>query len=383
MYSAHLARWDIIISALGYGALSIQMLNARRRPAHAAVAGLLVGLALEVHPHAFLFAPVALGLFLGESGWRFMLRRDAWAWLAGFLVGLVVYFLLHIAPNPASFLALGALAHGPTHVPPLATFDALIMVSSVISTGHLLNLANPFFLFAFAFSGIWLALSRTASRWPLAFALLVWLSFSLLVRNKFRYYAILVTPALNLVVAAFLVDAAKPIRRLFPAPLACALVLTSLILGVAANMLVLRNNGSGDLAETMATIEPLVGPRDVVMGAQTYWLGLTEHRYYSWEQLVYYKRHYPESSLEDAMREYRPDVFILDDHVESFVKGPNESGSYSGQLNVPRRELFSFLDSAATLVSDFKNPSYGRVRVYRIDWTQRGPRGKAHEGQSR
>ena len=123
LYSAHLARWDIMVAALGYSALAIQAWNARRSTAWAAFAGLLVGLAFEVHPHASLFVPVSAALYVAQSGWATLLRRDVWAWAAGIAAGASVYVALHLMRYPQGFLALMGLAHGPTHTPPLATAD--------------------------------------------------------------------------------------------------------------------------------------------------------------------------------------------------------------------------------------------------------------------
>jgi len=377
-YSAHLARWDIIVAALGYLALALQLSNTAQRRLPAAVAGLLLGLAFEVHPHASVFVPAAVLLFIYESGWMAVKRSDAWAWAGGLLVGLCFYVLLHVAQYPATFVALGRLAHGSTHNPPIATLDLAIMATGFTDTARLVLSGSPFWTIASLFALVWLVVAKPPLGRPLLLlALLMYASFSLLVRNKFGYYAIFLTPALDLPLAAFLVNVVAPVRRVFPNSLAGVLVSVGLSGGLVVQAMVLRRaNGIGEFRSMQRRIAPLIRADDVIMGSQTHWFGLTDRRYVSWEQLVYYRRYFPGSSLDEGFHEFKPTVLIIDGQMSQFIQDQATSSPYGGQLNLSRREISQFLDRHASLEASFDGGSYGPVRVYRLEWTARAV---AHE----
>jgi hypothetical protein len=369
IYSAHLARWDIIVAALGYSALAIQLLNRGRRVWRAAVAGLLVGLAFEIHPHASIFVPVAFVLYAAESRWRMAQRRDVWGWIGGLVAGACVYLSFHVLPYPESFIALAKLGHGPTHTPPIATLDLAIIVRGFVDAVSLMTGVNPFWFAAFVCAAVWLLLSPPAgARLHLLLVVAVFCSLAVLVRNKFGYYAIYATPVLDLTIATFAVEVLQPRRRFFPNPLAAAIVGTTLAIGLGMSLSVTRVNGTRDFNAIVGRLTPLIAHDDVVIGSQTYWFALTDRRYYSWEQLVYYKRYYPSASLDEAFREFKPDILILDGHLENFVKDRSDEVAYSGHLTVPKKELFSFLERHASLIDEFDGATFGRIRVFRIDW---------------
>lgn len=372
-HSAHLARWDIIVAALGYAALAIQVSNDARRPARAAVAGLCIGLAFEVHPNAVMYIPTALGLFLLESRAQAFRRRDVWAWAGGLAGGACVYAALHLVRFPATFVALAALGHGPTHTPPLLTLDMAVMARGAVDAVRLILFRDPLWsvavVVAATFVVLWSVRSPSPVRHvPLFMAGVLLGAFALLVRNKLGYYTIHVTPAFDLVIALFLGRLAGMSDSRSRERLAGVLTVACLGVTMGLNVSTLRSDGSRVFADVLTRVVSVVEPRDVVMGTQTYWLGLSDHRYYSWEQLVYYKRHAPTSTLQDGLREFRPDIFILDGHLEQFLQDTPDTRLYSGHLDISRQELLRVLSGQARLVTDFEGGVYGRVRVYRIRW---------------
>jgi len=109
------------------------------------------------------------------------------------------------------------------------------------------------------------------------------------------------------------------------------------------------------------------------MGPQTYWFALPDHPYYSWEQIVYYRRYNPGSTLEDSIRALHPDYLIIDRFMEGAVKEDKELlAQRIPFLYVPKEELDKFLASRARLVKAIETPTFGNVRVYRIEWSGSG-----------
>jgi hypothetical protein len=112
-------------------------------------------------------------------------------------------------------------------------------------------------------------------------------------------------------------------------------------------------------------------PGDSIMGPHTYWFGLYNHTYMPWEGLPYYQRYFPGSTLEDALRKYNPDIFIIDRSSNVFITDhPNEKKYLSVHLQVPRTELDNFMQRNARLVDEFTDDIYGKVQIYRLNWNE-------------
>jgi 4-amino-4-deoxy-L-arabinose transferase-like glycosyltransferase len=364
-YSAHLARWDIMIAALGYSAVALQVRNRTRRIVPAGAAGLLVGLAFEIHPHAAVFAPVAGGLYLLESGWRTPLRRDVWAWCGGLLAGAGVYWYFHVAGHPESFIALATLAHGPTHTPALATGDPALIADAVRRGVSMIAGVNPFYFLVFLVAFPLTVFSGQTSRRTAWIAGLVVASFTLLVRNRFPYYAVIVTPAMDLVSAAAVVRLAKGGGGLFPR-LAAGVLTVGLGLGAVVTLSVARVDGAEVFDRVLKRVVGQVSASDTVIGPQTYWFGLVGHRYLSWEQLVYFRRCHPEATLSEAFQHFRPDILIVDRHLRFFLNDQGQPTAYAGLLSLSAAEFNRYIEKHARILTDFDGEHYGRVTVYRL-----------------
>jgi hypothetical protein len=372
-YSAHLARWDMMIAALGYTTLALVTSNTDRRTGRAFLAGLLGGLAIEIHPHAALFIPVVAALYLFRSRWAVISSRDFWAWLAGTSLGGSLYLFVHLRTSPASFLALMRLAHGPTHTPPIATLDGHVMFTAVQESLAFLVRANGLWFFAFLAAAAWLLSTR--NRHVVWIAGLTLTSFTFLVHNRFLYYAILTTPAMTLTIAVFAATVSRLPRRDMFTRVTAGAVAACLGLGVALTLPhLLRANGSADFARVAERLRLVVRTDDTIMGSQTYWLSLRTHRFYSWEQLVYFQRFYPNSHLSDAVSAFKPDILIIDGHFSQFITAPGESTSYGLNLSISKPELSRLLASSARLIDAFDGGAYGQIRVFRFSWASNSVR---------
>lgn len=374
-YSAHMARYDVMVAALGFLSVSLMLVNSKRRARVALVAGLVLAMSFEIHPNGMIYGPVILVVGLAQWGWSYFGGRDFWAFAGATLLGLLGYFAIHILPNPHTYFALNHLIYGSTHVPPIATGSLSILAAGM---GNELSLLLSTYLLGFVLV-IWAAIAlarseRRRERLLFLVALVLFLGQVLLVRNEFTYYAILVTPGLDMVLAAFLLRMTRSMasmRLAHPIPM----VLSSLMMlgSMVVNLLPLRWNAYQDYLRVQDRINADVRPEDVIMASQTYWFGLYQHRYYSWEQLVYFERYSPGSGLEDGMAEFRPDIFIVDSNIEGFTTDEGQSGLFSGFFDIPKAELNEALAEHGRLIDQFGGGSHGQIRVYRLSWPNSPP----------
>lgn len=372
LYSAHMGRYDILAAAFGWAAVALHLRATPRAVWVDALAGLCVVLALENHAHGAIFGLAMGALFLREHGRRVWREPRAWAFAAGAGAGLVGYAALHIWRYPETYAAISRLLYGPTHTPPLLTLNMAIIARAFADMGGVLVVAyGP--LVALLAWGAFLCWSSPAGlkdpKSLLVLAAGLVLAHTLLIRNKHFYYTILTSPALDLLLAAFLVQfARRPWRGRIGDYASRALVWGACAGALALNLYPLQIDFYGVYQKTQARINEVVAPTDTVMGPQTYWLGLPDQTFYSWETLVFYQRYAPGSTLADALAEFRPDVFIVDGHLNSFIVDESDDSPYSQFLRLPRAELESFLTRHAVLLTEFDSGYYGEVRVYRILW---------------
>lgn len=368
VYSAHLGRYDALGAALGWGGVALAL---RRGRAAEVFAGLAAGLAVEVHGNGAVFPPLVLIGLAATRGRRGLLGASARV-VAGVALGAVFYLAVHVVPDRASFLAFNRLAFATTHVPPLATLDAGIMLQGLRdqleALARLYLIPLPLVVAAPVFA---LRRRRREDRVLLALCLGAVIACGLLIRNKLVYYALLGSPAVDLLIVAALSRLfapeepgrprlARPVREF-----ALALAVAAAVFALAP----LGANGTARFRDVAARVAAAVRPHDRVMGSQLFWFALADRDYLSWEGLVYHRRAVPGATLDDAFRTFRPDVLVLDRQLSAFVLDPWEvDDAYHENLRIPRRELERFLDRHGELLEDFDGQPYGRIRVFRIRW---------------
>jgi 4-amino-4-deoxy-L-arabinose transferase-like glycosyltransferase len=369
-YSAHLARIDVIAAAFGFAAIALHLNNRSSYWWMSLLSGLCVGLAFEIHPHSAIYGPAIVALyFLDRRCWSMVREPCLWSFVAGVSIGLAFYAALHILPYPQTYLMLNRLAFGPTHTPPL--LEPRHVFSSTVDMGRLLFLLYPLLvpLIIWAIVVLLREHSKSAKTLVVLSGVLVGAGV-LLMRNKAPYYAILFTPAIDLVIAALVLEVGQRpwqgrlgdyVRR----GLAWGICFGTAVL----NLVLLLRYDFGEVYRTVQSrVNQSIQPGESIMASQTYWFGLYDHVYYSWEELVYYRRYAPDSTLEDAFREFRPDVLIVDESWDCFVTDRPGDSPYLQHLTLPRTAMESFLSRYAYLVDEFDGGCFGPVRVYRIAW---------------
>ncbi len=207
--SAHLARPDTIAAAMGYSALALLLTTRHHAFWRAFLCGMLLTIGFEFHPNALIFAlPLAVVALPRPD------RRQLFAGLSvGGLLGIGVYAAVHILPNIDAYRATMQLVYGVTHTPPLFTFNPRLLAISLVET---MRWIPQFYSLALVYP--WLAIGVVGGllwsvrrvrhpsdiqmvRMVLAFVLAV----AVLMRSKNNYYAIVLSPALDLLVTVGLI----------------------------------------------------------------------------------------------------------------------------------------------------------------------------------
>jgi hypothetical protein len=275
------------------------------------------------------------------------------------------YAAIHILPSPQNYMALNQIVFSGIRTPPLLSFNPVRLLISVL--GLFFALLDQFSLLAPALVwAIYVLLRRktAAGKTLLVFALSLAISFACLVSYYTDFYMILVAPAFALLLATALLgdpEERKTNLERIGNRVAWGLVLAQFVVFVGFE--ILPDHSYRDFRAIQERLGRSIHQGDSIAGSQTYWFGLYDHRYYSWEIFAYYQKRYPQSTLEEALCRYRPDIFLRDGHLDQFITGNLIPG-----LRLPEGEIEPLLERYGTLVDDFDGGVYRQVRVYRFDW---------------
>ncbi|MBA3530437.1 MAG: glycosyltransferase family 39 protein [Ardenticatenales bacterium] len=372
---AHIARTDIESATFGYLALALYFNNPGSKVWVAFLSGLCLGLAYHCHPHGVVLGPPIVALYLWHERWAIFRSRAFWAFAAGGIAGLLLFGFLHILPNPDTYFKTMALNYASTHIPPLLTGDPAIILQAFSNMRDaLLRDYRAMTLLILAAAGVGLAITRRSDmdKTLLVLVIATFLSHTLLVRNKFAFYSLLSSPMIEMMAVLFAM-------RLFYQPwwggwrdymgrlVTGAMVGFHCLAMIAFASLI---NGYPSYQAAQQGVNQAVREGDRIIGPQTYWLELYDHPYYPWEALVYYHHYDPDSTLAEAMEQFKPDIFVMDVSAQEFIQDIPANSPYADQLHLSQTELEAFLAKQATVVTEFENGVYGPVKVYRITWPE-------------
>jgi len=370
-YSSHLGRYDIFTATLGFWGIAIYLANNSKKIWMSSLSGLLIGIAFETHANGAIYIPVILALYIYDFRWTVFRKWHFWGMLIGLSMGLLLYLSLHVFPYPEGFLAFNPVVYNPTHTPPLLTFNAGIMFDSIVD---LLELLLETHLITLLFVPL-LAWDLANSHDPkhrrfLVILVLLTLAHALLIRNKFNYYAILISPIIGVSLAFFILRVFKrPLKGNGISIIARAFVLASMLISLLLNLRLVAPNQLINYDQVQNKLSQYILPDDTLMGSQTYWFGFHKNTYLSWENLVYYQRLFVGSDMEDAFRAFRPNILILDQHWNQFISDENLGDIYFQSLRLSRSEFDRFLvETNAVLLTTIDDEQYGPILLYRLRW---------------
>ncbi|MEE9216285.1 MAG: glycosyltransferase family 39 protein [Anaerolineales bacterium] len=371
VYSSHLGRIDIFTATLGFWGIAIYMVNKSKRIWMSLLSGLLIGIAFETHAHGAIYIPVILALYFFDFRWTMFTKRHFWSMLMGLSMGLLFYLGLHVLPYPEGFLAFNRVVYSPTHTPPVLTFDFAIILDGIVDLLRLL--VDTHFLTLLFIPLLFLDLAYSDNREHRQ--ILVIVSFlavahALLIRNKHFYYAILVSPIIDIALAIFILRVFdKSLKKRGVFIIGRAFVFAIVIFSLSLNLRLFATNRSKNYDQVRGKLSQLILPDDTLMGSQTYWFSFYENTYLSWENLIYYQRKFEGSDIEDAFRAFRPDILILDQHWDKFFSDEITEDIYYQSLRLSRSEFDHFLtDMNAVLLTTIDDEQYGPILLYRLRW---------------
>lgn len=369
--SAHIARYDIMAVALGFSAVALYVTNTPPRLWRSILAGLCVSLAFEMHANGAIYGPPIVALYFLHHRWNMFRNKHFWGYIGGVFVGLLYYAALHILRYPETYFTLNRLIFSVTHTPPILTLSLREILITTYDTVEVLFAFYSVLLILVIWAFIWFARHRSPSMWTLlVFVFTLFLSRVLLVRSGgASYYVIYVTPAFDLLVAALMIDILKRVRKKSLMARVAPVILVSLFLSaILSSLPILTQDTRQSYQASLQRVKQSIKPGESIMGTQTYWFSLYDHTYYSWEGLVYYQRFEPGSTLAQAFAAYRPDIFMIDGHLEGSIHEEFGDRPYDKHLSLRKGELEEFLNTYATLIDEYDDDVYGHFRIYRINW---------------
>lgn len=374
LFSAHVARPDIIASALVVWSLS--MLATRKSRFPAALPGFLAGLALSFHLRA-LVAPMIIALFLLIfRGWKIFRWRELYILILAYVAGCFVYVAAQILPDPQSFFATWTMHAGSNRTPPLIDGQGSIVWRSLRllwDERMQMRQSTVFLPFAGIFYGLIWGTMRT--RKLVLFATLAFLSCLFIVRDPMLFNFIMISPTLDLLALPLVVQLFqwgrktqrdRVIQRYALGGIAGALVLW----GAYQNCyLPLRFYWNAYLVAELAQefVSAKLLPGETVIGPQVFWLGEQKRKFITWEGLKA-TANTRNTDLEGAFRFLRPDVFIIDNHIRYFFQAGKRDTAWYNDLHLPKEQLDKVLRKHAELVGSQSLRYFGNIEVYRFHW---------------
>lgn len=375
-YSSHIARVDIIVTALGYSAIMFYIASINARSSRSSIvrmlaSGLMIGLSIEIHTSVILFSGAIIVLLATDNSTSLIEKWRAFAAFAiGPILGALLFIVLHVLPNPSSFSEITWIIYGSTRTPPvlipetwkLSLLGTALLIQASVSLQFLWAMASLPFIFRNKFN--------RETRLLICFPVLLIL-FILLVPFQPFYYGVLIAPSISLS-AAFVIHKCLtlPWKRSAIGYLSRMLPLTTILLFIVSVQGYARTDSFSEFDEILGSIRGIVSRSDRILGEELFWLGLTDYDYTGWIQLAHYQRYCPGSSLSDAFEFFRPDFVLIDENQDWYFSQNTFPGiaRHHQYYRMQRTDFDQVITKHGELVYMAKL-SFDTIRLYRLAWT--------------
>jgi hypothetical protein len=196
------------------------------------------------------------------------------------------------------------------------------------------------------------------------------LAFMATIRVKQPHYAILIAPAAFLLVGAYLEKLShEPWLGSLRTDIRTVAVLGMVGAALTFTLLPALSPPKDDYEAVLQRVRQAIPAASSVIGSQTYWFGLPDERYLSWDQLAFYRLSNPSSTLEDAFRDLNPGYIIMDRRTETSLTDDRFNLMESGNSSfVAKAQMIDFLQRYTHLVAAIPTETFGDIRIYKIDW---------------
>ena len=370
LVSSHMVRPDIIGAAFGYAAIALYFNNLRSRWWVSSFAGLLAVLAFEIHANGAFFIPAILTLFLIDHGRHLLKQRTFWFFCLGGLVGGCIYLVIHVLLYPETYRAIMVSVYAKAYLPPILMMNPAELWQGMAYYWQFM-LTRYVLLFPVVILALLKLLRRRSETDKTFFTLVVVVltSYAWWVRWKFVYYEIYFVPPLQILLASYLLDfIRRPRLNTWVYRSAFVFIWTAYLSISLVNIApAVLNNQYPAYEQVQQRVDQSIQPGDTILASNIYWLGLSEHPYYSIDQISFDRWFDPSSTLEINLNRIRPDIFIYDGQARQYTTDNSSGWPYAGYIYIPKTELETFLAKHATVVDVF-NGVYGLTEIYRIHW---------------
>lgn len=373
LVASHYARLDIVLAAIVMAAylFALKALDEDRWWAHF-LAGLLLGLSLDIHQNGLIFAIGLAALYLSTYRLRFLRKRGSWLCALGGLVGVAYYLIVHILPNPDAYFDLYSFHMTGVQKPPVMALSLRSLLASACGEFGRYDFFTNNLTLALVGASIAYLLARhsKSDRRLLVFVGTTLAGFVLFVGNKTSLYAILFYPFFMLMIAEAFVslmrEGQRPNRgRVFAGGLLALFLFSSAWHYVSP----LQQSQKYDYYAITDRIEGMIPLGARVMGLPNWWLGLAGYDYRSSLNLTF--RHiYSGQSLHEALAADRPGILIVDRDLRALLvaEGAPPLEGAREYYKLPRQEFESFLAQRGEKLLEFTDSWHGDFEIYAIHW---------------
>ena len=357
LVAAHMVRPDIVLAAMLAAACYLALRGVQERAGWANLgAGLVLGLALDVHLNALAFMPL-VGLIYPAHLRGFWRERATRLFVVGGVLGALYYALVRVAPDASGFARSGSFWIGVDKRPPILSGNLPWMLTSELGRfqGYFSEERLPELVLLAAV--VLLAAGRAIHRRyldPLLLGLITaFVLFVTIVSSKSEFYIVLFYPWLALLLAGSVVWLAGRARRAGPLVVLLALAAIPPLFGLSDSWDHLVR-GPDRFAERgysalIDEIRPVVPAGASILGPPLYWIGLSDHPYtdyYVWERLRAERREH----FDSYAARLKPNILVLD-----------AKSRYQIGINSP-----GFLENNGALLKTVKHVGFDRVEVWKL-----------------
>ncbi len=363
--AAHIARPDIL--GLSVAATSFALsLHLKKNIFNGLACGLLMGVAFELHERACIFGIVFFAYHLIDSKFRSLKCKWFWGYIFGGSLGLVAYYLIHIAPNSSALID--------TVYKPRTSLQTHTQLINSLKTylGIYFQLYKPTILFLPLMVFFPLMPEKKNLFRILVFTLLGTLASVGILKSLSPFKFIACSPFMDILTATLVAHFVKcsAISRILKVGIVVSFAFCLSIL-FWQNGIKLNSHTTSCLADFQKLghqIRPHIREEDRVFGQETYWRVLKDTNYSTWHVFKFYTNYRNAVTLEDSYRHFKPDILIIDKFTDFFTTDSPTNNKFHESIRISKTEIDTIIEKYGSVEAEIDSLCYGNVRIVRFNW---------------